>query len=59
LSADTCPANNYISRKLYGAPSMDALATRGYRAGRAMVWMRRGESTGYDRTAAHYCDNWL
>jgi hypothetical protein len=38
---------------------MDALVKRGYRAGRAMVWMRRGESTGYDRTAAHYCDNWL
>jgi hypothetical protein len=33
---------------------MDALATGGYRAGGAVVWMRRGESTGYDRTAADY-----
>jgi hypothetical protein len=38
---------------------MDALTARGYRAGGAMVRMKRGENTDYDRTATYYCDNWL
>ncbi len=37
----------------------DALAARGYRAGGAMVRMKCGENTDYDRTATYYCDNWL
>jgi len=38
---------------------MDALAARGYRAGGAMIRMKLGEHTGYDRTGTYYCDNWL
>jgi predicted N-acetyltransferase YhbS len=39
--------------------TMDALAGHGYRAGGAMVRMKRGENLDYDRTGAYYCDNWL
>ena len=39
--------------------TMDALAARGYRAGGAMVRMKRGENPDYDRTETYYCDNWL
>jgi predicted N-acetyltransferase YhbS len=39
--------------------TMDALADRGYRAGGAMVRMKRGENPDYDRTGTYYCDNWL
>jgi predicted N-acetyltransferase YhbS len=39
--------------------TMDALVARGYRAGGAMVRMKRGEHTDYDRTETFYCDNWL
>jgi len=38
---------------------MDALTARGYRAGGAMIRMKRGEHTDYDRTETYYCDNWL
>jgi predicted N-acetyltransferase YhbS len=39
--------------------TMDALVARGYRAGGAMVRMKCGEHTDYDRTETFYCDNWL
>lgn len=39
--------------------TMDALAARGYRAGGAMIRMKRGEHPGYDHTETFYCDNWL
>jgi hypothetical protein len=39
--------------------TMDALVARGYRAGGAMIRMKRGEDPDYDRTATYYCDNWL
>jgi predicted N-acetyltransferase YhbS len=39
--------------------TMDALAGRGYRAGAAMVRMKRGENLDYDRAPTFYCDNWL
>ena len=39
--------------------TMDALVARGYRAGGAMVRMKRGENPDYDRTETYYCDNWL
>ncbi len=39
--------------------TMDALVARGYRAGGAMLRMKCGEDTDYDRTATYYCDNWL
>jgi hypothetical protein len=39
--------------------TMDALAAGGYRAGGAMVRMKCGENTGYDRTAAYYGETWL
>ncbi len=39
--------------------TMDALVARGYRAGGAMLRMKRGENLDYDRTGTYYCDNWL
>ena len=39
--------------------TMDALVARGYRAGGAMLRMKRGEDLDYDRTDTYYCDNWL
>jgi len=39
--------------------TMDALTARGYRAGGAMIRMKRGENPDYDRTGTYYCDNWL
>jgi ribosomal protein S18 acetylase RimI-like enzyme len=39
--------------------TMDALVARGYRAGGAMLRMKRGEDLDYDRTGTYYCDNWL
>ena len=39
--------------------TMDALTARGYRAGDAMIRMKRGEIPDYDRTGTYYCDNWL
>jgi ribosomal protein S18 acetylase RimI-like enzyme len=39
--------------------TMDALVGRGYRAGGAMLRMKRGEDLDYDRTGTYYCDNWL
>ena len=38
---------------------MEALTARGYRAGGAMIRMKRGEHPDYDRTGTYYCDNWL
>jgi hypothetical protein len=39
--------------------TMDALTARGYRAGGAMIRMKRGKHADYDRTETYYCDNWL
>lgn len=37
----------------------EALTQAGYRPGRVMVRMKRGEKTDYDHAALYYCDSWL
>jgi predicted N-acetyltransferase YhbS len=37
----------------------EGLSAAGYRAGRAMVRMKRGEHLDYDRPDLYYCDSWL
>jgi hypothetical protein len=39
--------------------TQDALAERGYRAGRVMVRMKAGAGVDYDGAPVYYCDNWL
>jgi len=39
--------------------TIDALAERGYRAGRVMVRMKAGQNLDYDCGPGYYLDNWL
>jgi hypothetical protein len=39
--------------------TIDALAVRGYRAGRVMVRMKAGQNLDYDGGPGYYIDNWL